>query len=939
MKRRYSYQPRRTRFKKESRLLRFFGFYLLKERDGFRKFVYRNFLIAGAAFIILIISIFAWYSKDLPDPKKLHERRVVESTVIYDRTGASILYDIHGEVKRTVVPLSEISDYMKQATIAIEDQSFYRHHGVNIKGIIRAIISNIKGGPLQGGSSITQQLIKNSILTPERTYARKFKELILAIEMEQKFTKDQILEMYLNEIPYGSNAYGVEAASQTYFNTSAKDLTLPQAAILASLPKAPTYYSPYGSHPEALKSRQEAVLDNMVEMGFITEEEAETAKNTKLSFAEIRENITAPHFVMYVKEKLEKKFDKKLVEQGGLKVYTTLDLNIQRVAEEAVRNGVEKNIKNFNARNAALVGIDPKTGEILAMVGSRDYFDRENDGNVNVAIRDRQPGSSFKPFVYATAFKKGFTPNTILIDARTSFSKDYAPRNYDGKERGPVRMKDGLAMSLNIPSVKTLYLAGMKDVLNFAHEAGFTTLNDPDRYGLSLVLGGGEVKLLDETAAFGVFATEGKKYPLTAILKIEDKYGNVLEDNTDQEGKQVLDEEIARQINYILSDNSLRAPMFGASSPLNLKGRQAAVKTGTTQEYRDAWTIGYTPSLVAGVWVGNNDNSKMKNAPGIYAAAPIWKDFMEKVLEGTQVEEFTKPKPVETSKPILNGKLPEEKIRIDKKTKKLVPDGCEKKFKTEEKTLVELHSILYFVNKDDPRGKFQNITDPQFIRWEDGVKKWIEKNPEKDGKLYKRPDPVICNKEDIPKINITSPGNSVKGSEVSIEANIDAKKGIKRVEFYFGGNLIQTFENGPFKYHYSLPDGSNTHGRFSIEVKAYDKAGNLGRVKKTVSINSDSDNPSVELVRPRNNETISSFPYKIEVKASDPSGINYVDFMYRDKNGRDSRIARVTSSGDNLTYRASWEDKPKKGEYRVYVIAVDKTGNQTKTSSVSINVK
>lgn len=838
----YSYRPQKRFFSAPNKKWwrQFFGFHFLKEKDGLKKFLVRNFLIGAAAFIFLVIVVFAWYSKDLPDPKKIGDRKIVESTTIYDRTGSNILYSIYGNEKRSVVSFSDISDYLKQATIAIEDQSFYKHHGVNLRGLTRAIVYDLfKKGGVQGGSSITQQLIKNSILTRERTFSRKLKELILAIELEQKFTKDQILEMYLNEIPYGNNAYGVEAASQTYFNVSAKNLSLAQAALLAALPQAPSYYSPYGSHPEVLKARQEAVLDNMVKLGFITKEEAENAKQTKLDFAKIKENITAPHFVMYVKEKLEKKFGKETVQQGGLKVYTTIDLNLQRTAEEAVRVGAEKNEKAFGAKNAALVAIDPKTGQILAMVGSRDYFNKENDGNVNVTIRERQPGSSFKPFVYATAFKKGYTPDTILSDVKTDFGQGYSPDDYDGKERGPVKMKEALAMSLNIPAVEALYLADIYDVLSLAHEAGFTTLNDPERYGLALVLGGGEVTLLDETGAYSIFANEGNKYPVTEILKIEDKKGNVLEDNTHQEGKKVLDTEIARQINYILSDNALRAPIFGAVSYLNLKNREAAVKTGTTQDYRDAWTIGYTPSLVAGVWCGNNDNSKMTSALAASASAPIWKEFMDKVLEGTNKETFTRPEPVKTDKPILNGELKEEKIEIDRKSKKLIPDNCDSdKYKGEEKTYVEFHSVLYYVNKDDPRGDYRNTDDPQLPRWEEGIAKWAEKNKEIDGKLYKKPDPVDCGDENKININITSPSDEkIAGDSITIKASIDSNKDTERVEFYFNNSLIKIFKEEPYSYKYSLPDGFNTKGEFSVEVKAYDKDGNMGRDKKKITIN------------------------------------------------------------------------------------------------------
>ena len=398
------------------------------------------------------------------------------------------------------------------------------------------------------------------------------KEVILSVELEQKFSKDEILEMYLNQIPYGSNAYGIQAASQTFFGKDAKDLTLAESAMLASLPKAPTYYSPYGSNQDELKYRQEYVLDQMTKLGYITADQAKEAKAVDV-IAEIRpfqENISAPHFVMYVKEQLVNQYGEKQVEEGGMKVYTTLDWDKQQAAEEAVKNGVAANITKYKATNAALVAIDPKTGQILAMVGSRDYFDKTIDGNVNVAIRPRQPGSSFKPYVYATAFKKGYTPDTILFDTETNFgTKDqpYIPEDYDGKFRGPVAMKDALAESLNIPAVKTLYLAGVNNSINTAKSMGITTLNDPSRYGLSLVLGGGEVTLLDHVNAFGTFATAGVRHDKTAILKILDGQGKTLQEYQNSPGERVLDTIVCAQIDSILSDNHLRAPIFGSNTP------------------------------------------------------------------------------------------------------------------------------------------------------------------------------------------------------------------------------------------------------------------------------------------------------------------------------------------------------------------------------------
>ncbi|KKQ14775.1 MAG: hypothetical protein US25_C0020G0015, partial [Candidatus Moranbacteria bacterium GW2011_GWE1_36_7] len=462
-----------------------------------------------------VVGIFLYFAKDLPSANSVDAKLIAQSTKIYDRTGEHLLYDVHGEEKRTVIPFNQIPENVKYATISLEDQEFYSHFGVNPKAILRSAFKDIiKGGAAQGGSTITQQFIKKSLLTDEKTITRKIKEVILAIELEQKYSKDEILEMYLNQIPYGSSAYGIEAGAQTFFSKSAKDLTLAEAALLASLPNAPTYYSPFGSHTDALVGRKNSALQKMSDQGYITQEQADEAKKVNIlsEIAPRQDNIQAPHFVMYVKEYLEQKYGEQAVEQGGLKVFTTLDWDKQQSAEKAVIEGAAKNVSQ-NAKNAALVASDPKTGHILAMVGSKNYFDKAIDGQVNVALADRQPGSSFKPYVYLTAFTKGYTPETLLYDVATNFStdegKDYKPQNYDGKFHGPLQMKNALAMSLNIPAVKTLYLAGVKDSINLAKGLGIKGLNQPERYGLSLVLGGGEVTLLDHVNAYGALAAGG----------------------------------------------------------------------------------------------------------------------------------------------------------------------------------------------------------------------------------------------------------------------------------------------------------------------------------------------------------------------------------------------------------------------------------------------
>ncbi len=711
-----------------------------KPRKWLRRIV-KFSIWCGVVFLLFSIGVFAYYAKDLPSPGKLNKRQVVESTKIYDRTGEHLLYEIHGEEKRTMIPLKDMGEIIKAATLSAEDQSFYQHHGIYFKSIARAAIYDLLGRHVsQGGSTITQQLIKNTVLTNEKTFNRKVKEVILSVELEQRFTKDEILEMYLNEIPYGSNAYGIQAAAQTFFGKDAKNLTLAEAALLASLPKAPTYYSPYGTNTDDLKGRQEYVIDQMKKLGYITNEEAESAKQVDI-ISEVKpfqESIHAPHFVMYVKDFLVTKYGEKQVEESGMRVYTTLDWNKQQIAEEAVKKGAAENVK-YRASNAALVAIDPKTGQILAMVGSRDYFDKTIDGNVNVAIRDRQPGSSFKPYVYATAFKKGYTPNTILFDVETNFGtkeQPYVPQNYSNSFSGPVKMKEALARSLNIPAVKTLYLAGVQNAINTAQSMGITTLKNPSRYGLALVLGGGEVKLVDHVSAFGTFAAGGVRHEKTAILKITDSRGNVLDEYKNSPGEKVLDQDICAKIDAILSDNSLRAPVFGSNSPLRFDNRPVAVKTGTTNEWRDAWTVGYTPNLVAGVWAGNNNNSPMTNgADGVYVAAPIWRGFMDKALVNMAIEKFPEAKDEKTGKAVLDGTIQGEekemKVCKIKKDKYCLPSGdsCPDGTDEKKKKLFNAHSILYWVDKDNPRGSIpkQPQKDPQFDAWEKGIQKWAEK--------------------------------------------------------------------------------------------------------------------------------------------------------------------------------------------------------------------
>ncbi len=721
--------------------------------------------------IVVAAGVFWYYAKDLPAADELRTREVIESTKIYDRTGKVLLYDIHGEERRTVISFDEIPTVVRYATLALEDQDFYNHRGIKFTSIMRAALSQAFpgrfGGRSSGGSTITQQLVKNTLLTNERSYERKLKEVILSLELERKFDKDAILSMYLNEIPYGSNAYGIEAAARTFFDKHARELTLDEAALLAALPQQPSRYSPYSIYPErleSLKRRQAYAIDQMARLGYISQDKADAAKSvdTLAKIVPNTENINAPHFVMYIREYLEENYTQEEIEKGGLRVITTLDWEKQQLAERVVEDGVEKNAR-YDAENAALVAIDPKTGQVLAMVGSVNFFDKSIDGQVNVALRFRQPGSSFKPYVYLEMFRRGYTPDTVLYDVPTSFDDGedpYEPQNYDGSFRGPVKIKNALGMSLNIPAVKALYLVGVKEAAALARGLGLTGLDNPKRYGLSLVLGGGEVQLLHHTHAYATLANAGVRKELSSILRIENKDGAILEEFADDEGTRVVKEKYVAMLSDILSKNKYRLPAFAADNPLRFDERPVAAKTGTTNSYRDAWTMGYTPSLAVGVWVGNNDNRVMKDgAAGSVVAGPIWRAFMEAALEGTLIEHFPDPnaddeadnngnkEKKEDDRYLLYGNIPEMKeakvCRISKKddTWCLKSDACKANdVDVKRRKFINAHSILYYVDKDNPTGKPPKRAkdDPQYRAWEKGIKKWYKKQ---DDKIVLKPVP------------------------------------------------------------------------------------------------------------------------------------------------------------------------------------------------------
>lgn len=669
-----------------------------------------GFIIAGALMLLAGAGILWAALTPIPDLNSFDSRKVAQSTKIYDRTGKTVLYDLNHDVRRNVVTLAEISPNLQKAAIAVEDSGFYSHSGVSFMSTARAIWVDIKTQSFaQGGSTITQQVVKNTILSGKKSPIRKFQEWVLAWKLEQRYTKNQILEFYFNVTPYGGTLYGAEVASRAFFGKSASDLTLPEAAYLAAIPQLPTYYSPYGNNRADLDKRKNFVLERMRILGYITREEEQAARNEVVVFSRQQNNsIIAPHFVFFIEQQLEKTYGPDVVTQG-LTVITTLDADLQNAAQAIVKDYALVNTAKFNASNAALVAIDPKTGQILSMVGSRDYFDEQIDGNYNAALALRQPGSSFKPFVYATALERGYTPESILFDLPTQFSTAcspadtgnseppcYAPQNYDLKFRGPMTMRSALAQSINIPAVEALYLAGTKNVIDLASRMGIQSLGEAKDYGLSFALGAAEVSPLQMASAMGVFANDGVRNPPVGILEIRDMDGKVME-KFEEKPEQAIDAGVARQMASIMSDNNARIPSYAAVNPLSIPGYDVAAKTGTTNESRDAWTVGYSPSIAVAVWAGNNDNSPMVKEIAGYIVAPMWRAFMDVALTKVPEAVFNEPPATpESVAPPLRGVITE-------------------------------HSLLFWTNKENPQGPppANPYNDPQLAYWEYPIQAWL----------------------------------------------------------------------------------------------------------------------------------------------------------------------------------------------------------------------
>ncbi len=808
--------------------------------DWFKTFSWKKILLVLIAFGFLLIgSGLIWAATiKLPDISTFEARKIANSSKITDRNGV-VLYDINQGVRRTEIPSDQMGDNIKNAVVSIEDSHFYTHSGIRPTSILRAVFVNFTTGSFsQGGSTLTQQIIKNTLLNTDKTISRKFKEWVLALKLERQFTKEQILQIYLNDAPFGSTIYGVQEASKAFFTMDAKDLSLAQSAYLAAMIPAPTYYSPFGAHKDKLDERKDLVLSKMEQYGYITQEQLDTAKAEKVVFNLSASNsIKAPHFTFWILDYLEQKYGKDVMESGGYTITTTLDYELQQKAEAAVTKYAESNLKKFNASNEAMVALDPTTGQILAMVGSKDYFSKDIDGAYNIALADRQPGSSFKPFVYATAFQQGYTPDTILFDVPTEFStsctssstplsgnstKDcYHPQNFDNKFKGPISLRSAIAESRNVPSVKLLYLTGLDDVLANAKALGLSTLKDKSNYGLSLVLGGGEVRLLDMASAYGVFANSGLRNPTTGILEVKDNASKVIEHFT-PDSAQVMDKNAVLTLNDVLSDANARIPTFGSS--ITIPG--VAVKTGTTNDDRDAWIIGYTPSIVTAVWSGNNDNKSMRSGGGT-VSGPIWKTFMEEYLAEHPAPAFEKPIPdpdYDSLKPILRGKwMGNRTVEIDRVTGlQATPDTpAESRI---EKIITDVQSILYWVNKKDPRGPAPTnpSDDPQFRLWSPSVQTWWANN------YMSYPGTTLS---DIPtgydtvhandtnsRLTISGISNQIPlNTPTTISVASDSQYPLTSVDLFVNNKLVTTL-SAPFRLRFTPTEYGYTTGTYTMKA-------------------------------------------------------------------------------------------------------------------------
>jgi 1A family penicillin-binding protein len=913
--------------------------------------------IAGSLILVGIIggvATFAYVSKDLPDPNHLSDRQVWQSTKIYDRTGQHLLYEAYQNQKRTLITLKEMSSFLPKAVVSIEDKNFYNHPGIAVKSILRAAFNDLIGRKTGGGgaSTITQQLIKNTLVGNERRglagYLRKIKEAILALQIEKKFGKDEILQMYLNEIPLGSTNYGVEAAAQSYFVKSAKDLSLSESATLAALIQAPTRYL---NNPNTLRDRRDTVLKMMFDQGYINEEQMKSAQNEALRLYKNGNLTDAPHFVLYVKQLLADQFGEKMVDEGGLKVITTLDYDKQKAAEKIVKENGDKFASSSNANNAALVSMDPKTGQILAMVGSRDFYNEDIDGQFNVAVlAKRQPGSSFKPFVYTAAFEKGYTPDTVIYDTLTNFDQrageKYIPKNYDGKEHGLVTIRKSLQGSLNIPAVKTLYLVGTNNAIEFAKRFGYTTFTgDP---GLSLVLGGAEVNLLEHTNAYAALANNGVLQPHTSILKISDSKNNTLFEWQASSGTVAVAPEVAATISSVLTDDSARAYIFGRNSTLTLPDRAVAAKTGTTNDNKDAWTMGYTPSVVTGVWVGNTIPSPMKGG-GNTLAGVIWNQFMRFATLNTPPEVFPTPPSNTSTKPVLRGADDGIVLSINKNNGKIASSSTPEAL-IEKRVFLPPHDILFYVNKDDPNGPapIDPTQDPQYENWEKGLSEWIKKQDAAGKNLTLENPPTEYddnnyNPELSPTVKINYPSNqeTINGKQLDIKVDASAPRGVSQITYYIDNKQVGINNGFPFELSYTFDKVfSPAH---TLKVVAIDDQGNSGQDQINFFLNTNFDPAQFDWSDgDQTSAAKEDFPKPVALKPYRWEDAKDIKIQLISPNGSVKNIYSFNPNEDQIDEKGelsfTWKNYPGAGKY-VLRGTISSRGGTTETKDLTINIK
>lgn len=987
------------------------------------------FLFLILFFIIFIVAGIFFLSRTiLKDLPSIDEKNLIfsESTILYDSTGKNKLYTVHGDLNRKIISIDDMSTHIISAMLAAEDDKFFSHSGFDIGGIVKAgcheILGNMGGlCPPRGGSTITQQMIKNFFLTSEHTVTRKLREIVLAYKIEQQYSKEKILEIYLNGISFGSNLGGVEIASEAFFKKSAKDITPAEAAVLASMPQAPTRYSPFGSNVRShllisdevirenkirtlddlhsysndswqlgligkdvtlydgatvyLPGRADWVLSRMHQLGYISDEQLKKGKERlkEMTFEKYRAEITAPHFVMWIRDALEKKFGTDLVEHGGLKVVTTLDIDMQKKAEEAISHQRERNLKVYNANNAALVALDPRTGAVKAMVGSADYWDDEIDGKVNVLLNKRLPGSSFKPIAYAASFLYAkLTPATVLFDVETDFGANWVPKNYNGKFSGPVTIRSALGQSLNIPAVKATIIAGPEKVYELATKMGISFDFDADFYGAAIALGGAEARPLDMASAFSVFANGGKSVTPNPLVRVEDRYGNILysvEENIDMEiqeegnlaeaekekkNPEVLDAGVAYLITDMLSDKSVRGA--GWNERLQLPDRKNIVKTGTADKKvdniaqpADCWTIGGVPQLITAVWTGNTKGEILnKNASGYGLAAPIWNAFMTSALEGVEPEDFEIPSGVhriQVSK--LTGLLPPEGFPESLVDEDLVANVNTPWKEDDSLSYVEIDSVskklpTEYTPKESiirvPVLKMHSYF-PNWEAWETPVQNWLTSSGKEylnrlgvgENVLFAAPTeyddvhtPVTL--ESAPTVHIIS-GKTVSSPQTTILVNISAENGFEKILFSWNGRLIKSFTTQQKAYIIPVPPSATGTNNISVEV--FDKYSLSGTDSISVTLAKDTTGPELTILSPQNNAALSAGAFiSFSARAIDDSGaVQKVSFFVDGKSvGTDVRLYDEASTEN---YEYIWQSPNKKGKHTLRVVATDISGNKT----------